>query len=209
MSSLPTWNGTERVRPSLEPANAAVSCAGVAEWKIGELAKRSGKTTRALRLYEELGLLVPRGRSTGGFRLYGEDALERVRWIGQLQALGFTLQDIQKAIQATVGEPLPREAMSQIRKMFTDKLREVAEQIQGLRELQQEIAAALAYLESCQSCSVDETNGLHSTTAVCSSCAEHGDEKAPSLIKGLTENAANAVLSLDAPASASPAKSRV
>ncbi len=38
--------------------------------KVGELAKRTGKTVRAVHLYEELGLLAPAVRSKGGFRLY-------------------------------------------------------------------------------------------------------------------------------------------
>ena len=38
--------------------------------KVGELARRTGKTARAIHLYEELGLLTPAVRSKGGFRLY-------------------------------------------------------------------------------------------------------------------------------------------
>ena len=38
--------------------------------RIGDLAEKTGKTKRALRLYEEMGLLVPSERSSGGFRLY-------------------------------------------------------------------------------------------------------------------------------------------
>lgn len=200
MTSLPTLNanGTP-VRAEQEPA--AARAGAKVGWKIGELAKQSGKSTRALRLYEELGLLVPQSRSAGGFRLYAHDALERVRWIGQLQALGFTLQDIQEAVQATAGEPLPREAMSRVRKLFTDKLGEVAGQIRELRELQREIADALAYLESCPSCSIDGSQDTQVSTAACSTCEEHGDEKAPSLIKGLTETAANAIYAQDVTAS--------
>ena len=56
--------------------------------KIGELARKTGKTVRALHLYEEMGLLKP-GRSEGGFRLYGPDELARVYWIGKLQKMGF------------------------------------------------------------------------------------------------------------------------
>ena len=46
--------------------------------RIGDLAEKTGKTKRALRLYEEMGLLVPSERSTGGFRLYHEGNAERV-----------------------------------------------------------------------------------------------------------------------------------
>ncbi len=47
-----------------------VSAQSLALLKVGELAKRTGKTVRAVHLYEELGLLDPAVRSKGGFRLY-------------------------------------------------------------------------------------------------------------------------------------------
>ena len=46
--------------------------------RVGELAKAAGKTDRAMHLYEELGLLEPRARSEGGFRLYGPEAVDRI-----------------------------------------------------------------------------------------------------------------------------------
>src|ERR1700685_3581076 len=59
--------------------------------QIGDLAREGGKTVRAIHLYEELGLLAPAGRSKGGFRLYGAEALTRIRWIAKLQEMGFSL----------------------------------------------------------------------------------------------------------------------
>jgi len=55
--------------------------------RIGEVARRSGVSVRALRYYEEQGLLAP-GRSPGGQREYGEDAVDRVRIFQQLYAAG-------------------------------------------------------------------------------------------------------------------------
>src|SRR4029079_1661437 len=63
--------------------------------RVGELAKAVGKTVRAMHLYEELGLLEPRARSEGGLRLYGPEAVDRIHWIVKLQAIGFTLAEIQ------------------------------------------------------------------------------------------------------------------
>src|SRR5579859_6189466 len=62
--------------------------------QIGDLARETGKTVRAIHLYEEFDLLRPAARSKGRYRLYGPDALVRVRWIGKLQEMGFTLADI-------------------------------------------------------------------------------------------------------------------
>ena len=78
--------------------------------RVGELAKAVGKTVRAMHLYEELGLLEPASRSEGGFRLYGPDAVDRINWIVKLQAIGFTLADIQGFVKTRLSaHEYPRE----------------------------------------------------------------------------------------------------
>src|SRR5438552_1339988 len=67
--------------------------------RVGDLAKRSGKTVLAIHLYEELGLLRPHARSKGRYRLFSGDALVRVRWIGKLQDLGLSLSHIQSVVR--------------------------------------------------------------------------------------------------------------
>ena len=73
--------------------------------KVGELAKRTGKTVRAVHLYEELGLLTPAVRSKGGFRLYSGKALKRIEWIQKLQDLGFSLTEIKAVLRDWEGPP--------------------------------------------------------------------------------------------------------
>jgi len=57
--------------------------------RIGEVAAAAGVSTRALRYYEEHGLLSAE-RSPSGQRHYGPDAVERVRWIRALFAAGLS-----------------------------------------------------------------------------------------------------------------------
>ena len=69
--------------------------------RIGEVALRAGVSTRTLRYYEELGLLQPSGRSTGGARRYSEADAERLRRIRELQELmGLGLDEIRTILQA-------------------------------------------------------------------------------------------------------------
>jgi MerR family transcriptional regulator, repressor of the yfmOP operon len=58
-----------------------------ADLRIGELARRAGVSTRTIRYYEELGLLVPSGHSSGGARRYSEANAERLLRIRELQEL--------------------------------------------------------------------------------------------------------------------------
>jgi MerR family transcriptional regulator, copper efflux regulator len=56
--------------------------------QIDEIAKRTFLTVDAIRLYERRKLLPRAVRSTGRFRLYTENSVERLRFIEQMQGLG-------------------------------------------------------------------------------------------------------------------------
>ncbi len=63
--------------------------------RITEVAEEVGLTARAVRYYEELGLLKPAARSEGSYRLFDEDDLERLRFIrGLRDDAGFSLAEI-------------------------------------------------------------------------------------------------------------------
>jgi len=62
--------------------------------QIGEGAKRASLTVDAIRFYERRRLLPKAERTAGKFRLYTEDALERLRFIQQMQALGLSLKEV-------------------------------------------------------------------------------------------------------------------
>src|SRR6478672_5777615 len=118
--------------------------------RVGELAKRTGKTVRALHLYEELGLLKPVHRSKGGFRLYAPSAVDRVEWIQKLQDAGFSLHQLQEFLTTVEGTDIASLAMTRVREVFAAKLRQTREQIDKLTQLERDLEASLAYLESCK-----------------------------------------------------------
>jgi DNA-binding transcriptional MerR regulator len=62
-------------------------------WKVGELAKRTGVSVRALHHYDGIGLLSPSHRSEAGYRLYAEADVARLQQIRSLRALGFSLEE--------------------------------------------------------------------------------------------------------------------
>lgn len=66
--------------------------------RIGELARRTGTTTRALRFYESQGLLRAR-RATNGYRDYDEGDFRLVSEIQTLQAVGFSLEDTRPFVE--------------------------------------------------------------------------------------------------------------
>ncbi len=134
--------------------------------KIGELSRKTGKTVRALHLYEERGLLQPR-RSAGGFRLYGPDELARVYWIGKLQDLGFKLAQISGLLSAVATADKAPEAMVGVREIFDEKLKQTREQLERLERLERDLEESLAYLEACRTC--DEAVSVESACGDCRS----------------------------------------
>src|SRR5690349_11949450 len=119
---------------ALLPVRFATSLRSVSRKKlrVGDLARRTGKTVRAMHLYEELGLLEPIDRSKGGYRLYGEDAVVRVRWIGKLQEMGFSLHEIREMVAEHDGSGSAPSAMRRIQELYKRKLDETREQIAKL-----------------------------------------------------------------------------
>jgi MerR family copper efflux transcriptional regulator len=61
---------------------------------IAELSRLAGVSSRTIRYYGELGLIRPEGRGPGGRRLFGADALERLRFIARLKSLGLSLGEV-------------------------------------------------------------------------------------------------------------------
>jgi DNA-binding transcriptional MerR regulator len=162
--------------PLLDPPSAELM-------QVGDLAREAGKTVRAIHLYEQMDLLKPAGRSKGRYRLYGPEALVRIRWIGKLQDLGFSLTDIKaivKDVEAEGQRTSAPAAMTKVREVYKEKLDATRAQIERLRVLEREILASLDYLDTCEStCEPDRLLGA------CPSCNHHDRaQHVPDLVAG-------------------------
>lgn len=151
--------------------------------RIGELARRTDKTVRALHHYEELDLLVPAERTKGGFRLYDSGNLERIEYIDRLQRLGFSLAEVRELVRDWSAEATPAVAMSRIKDAYRARLADVRERLSELQRLERELADSLAFLEGCRQCGVAAEP--HDACGGCARTDEAaGDEL--TLITGLT-----------------------
>ena len=95
------------------------------EWRIGELARATRVTVRALHHYDRLGLLAPSSRTAGGHRCYTGDDVRRLHTILALRGFGLPLRDIAAALAA--GGEDPREILR----------RQLAETEERIRQAQQ------------------------------------------------------------------------
>jgi len=150
--------------------------------KIGDIARLTGKSVRAVHLYEELGLLTPAVRSKGGFRMYQGDGVKRIQWIQKLQDMGFSLTEIKVFLRVWEESATAPKAMATVREIFTDKLRETRETISRLTRLADELSESLAYLEGCRSCDPEQHQ---SECGGCGRSRREGD--VPLLVDGIAK----------------------
>ena len=152
--------------------------------QVGELAKATGKTVRAIHLYEELGLLRTHVRSKGRYRLFTEEALVRVRWIAKMQSLGLSLTEIQELVREQEASGSAQFAASRLREVYRTKLAETRNKMSELRALESELEESLAYLDACDTACKSELP-VHS----CPSCERHPERpNAPELVAGVHVN---------------------
>lgn len=149
--------------------------------QVGELAKASGKTVRAIHLYEELGLLRTHERSKGRYRLFTEEALVRVRWIAKLQGLGLSLSEIQELVKEQEALGSAQFAATRLGQVYRAKLDETRVKIKELSALEAELEDSLAYLATCGTACEPELP-VHS----CPTCERHPERpNAPDLVAGV------------------------
>jgi DNA-binding transcriptional MerR regulator len=124
------------------------------ELKIGEVAARAGVSVDALRYYERMKLLPRAPRTSGGFRLFTHEHIERVQFIKQAQELGFSLEEI-KGLLATGGADECRK----VRNLLRLKLSELDDRLKALKDFRRVLARQLL---AC-----DEELEQHGESACC------------------------------------------
>lgn len=114
--------------------------------RIGELARRGGTTTRALRYYESLGLL-PARRDARGRREYDEADLRLVREIRSLTGIGFALEDTRPFVQCLRDGHESGDACPASVAVYRRKLAELDEYVARLTEARDRVRAQLEEAE--------------------------------------------------------------
>ncbi|MFI6799439.1 MerR family transcriptional regulator [Streptosporangium canum] len=74
-------------------------------YSIGDLARRTGLTVKAIRFYSDRGIVPPTDRSPAGYRLYGIDAVARLDLVRTLRDLGLDLPTIRRVVDREISLP--------------------------------------------------------------------------------------------------------
>jgi DNA-binding transcriptional MerR regulator len=114
--------------------------ATIAGMKIGDLAGRCGLPVKTLRFYEDEGLLPAVGRSQGGYRLFGEESLQRVEFILRLKTLGLSLEEIRQCLAVHDGGGLP---CADIQRQLLGQIERIDARMRELRQLRKQLQQTL------------------------------------------------------------------
>ncbi|MEE1649867.1 heavy metal-responsive transcriptional regulator [Brachybacterium sp. J144] len=96
--------------------------------RIGEAAAAAGLTPKALRFYEQQGLLPPAARSANGYRDYPPATLARLRFIRRGRAAGLTLAEIRDILRTRdAGQPPCAHVADRLARQLTALDRQIAE----------------------------------------------------------------------------------
>jgi DNA-binding transcriptional MerR regulator len=128
--------------------------------QIAEVARRSGFTPATLRYYEDIGLLTPPGRTDGGYRLYDETSLERLRFIARAKQLGCSLDEIADLASVWDGGRCAT-VQERLRTTVEAKVADAHAQIAAMTTLAAELQRAAASL------STDPVDGPCDETCAC------------------------------------------
>ena len=126
--------------------------------KIGVLAQRTGTRAETIRFYEKSGLMAKPARTSGNYRSYGDEHLERLSFIRRARDLGFSLDDVRELLALADDRKRPCDGIDAIASIH---LAEVERKIADLALMRDELARLIG---SCRkgmvaNCRIVETLG--------------------------------------------------
>jgi len=117
----------------------------VSNYRISQLAERSGFSASTLRFYESVDLLPEPARSQGGYRVYDDHDLDRLQFIGRAKALGLPLEEIRELV-GVWDDGACDPVQHRLRQLLVDKIEEVESRVSELNAWSGDLSGALSAL---------------------------------------------------------------
>jgi DNA-binding transcriptional MerR regulator len=112
---------------------------------VGEAARQSGVSPKAVRLYEAKGILPPAERTQSGYRIYSEQDVQVLRFVRRARALGLRLEEIGRILDLQRQGAQPCCTVVQL---LEGHLRDIDRTMRELRALRKDLATALDVAKS-------------------------------------------------------------
>jgi DNA-binding transcriptional MerR regulator len=112
----------------------------VSQLTVSKLAEEAGTSSDTVRYYERIGLLPETERSASGYRLYGPEAVDRLRFIKRAQRFGLRLEAIAELLDIREHGQCP---CGHTRRLLEARMAELDEEMSSLARLRADVARLL------------------------------------------------------------------
>ena len=126
-------------------------------YKIGEVADLLATSVRAIRYYEEEGLITPE-RSSRGTRYYSKHHIARLRTIKKMTESGFALEPIKNLAKAREQQNTGDLSQKAVRAQLDEIESEIHQQMTQLQQLASQLEAAKSKIKKCAGCQNNPTS---------------------------------------------------
>lgn len=114
--------------------------------QVADVTRLTGTTRKALRIYEDMGLVEPAARSDAGYRLYDADGLRRIELVNRAKVLGLTLSEAKEFLH--VADGCCGDNHPDLAELVGRKLSETDQRIDELATLRDTLQGVLTRLEA-------------------------------------------------------------
>ncbi|MCB1518610.1 MAG: Cu(I)-responsive transcriptional regulator [Hyphomicrobiaceae bacterium] len=105
--------------------------------QIGEVAQRTGISSKMIRHYESIGLVPKPDRRQSNYRDYGDDDLHRLGFVARARDLGFSIPEIRDLLRLWADKS---RASAEVKKLTEDHIAELDKKIEALREMRETLS---------------------------------------------------------------------
>lgn len=99
---------------------------------IGEAADASGVSAKMIRYYEQVGLIRPAARTGANYRVYGEDEVNRLRFVRRARMLGFSLEETDRLLKLWDDQD---RASAEVKRLATGHIRDLEDKIAAMQDM--------------------------------------------------------------------------
>jgi len=110
---------------------------------IGDIAKMSGLPVKTIRYYADIDLVKPSGRSTSGYRKYGEGSINKLVFVRRAREFGFSIDKCRELLSLYENK---NRTSAAVKKIATSRLREIERKQEELQALHDELNR---FVEGC------------------------------------------------------------
>jgi DNA-binding transcriptional MerR regulator len=122
---------------------------------IGQLGRATSTKIETIRYYEKIGLLPSPGRTSGNYRSYTSEHLQRLGFIRRARELGFSIEDVRELLKLAAHAEWPCD---EVDKVAARHLEATEKKIEALTRLRRELRRTLA---SCHGGPISDCGVLH------------------------------------------------